>query len=45
MSRLEQLITTGDLIAELAARSPRLGGNDGGWQGLTIYRFAEPTRP
>lgn len=29
MSQLEQLITTGDLIAELAARSPRLGGNDG----------------
>ncbi|WP_427896030.1 AraC family transcriptional regulator N-terminal domain-containing protein [Kribbella sp. GL6] len=38
-------MTTGDLIAELAARSPKLGGNDAGWPGLTIYRFVEPTQP
>lgn len=44
-SQVEQVITTGDLIAELAARAPRIGGNDGGWPGLTIYRFNEPTNP
>lgn len=44
-SHMEQLLTTGDLIAELAARAPKIGGNDGGWPGLTIYRFHEPTKP
>lgn len=44
-SQMEQLLTTGDLIAELAARAPKIGGNDGGWPGLTIYRFHEPTEP
>ncbi|WP_459974428.1 AraC family transcriptional regulator [Nocardioides pyridinolyticus] len=42
---MEHLITTGDLIAELAARAPKIGGNDGGWPGLTIYRFHEPMAP
>jgi AraC-like DNA-binding protein len=42
---MELSVTTGDLIAELAARAPRSGGNDGGWPGLTIYRFTEPTKP
>lgn len=45
MSQMEHLVTTGDLIAELAVRAPRIGGNDGGWPGLTIYRFTEPTQP
>src|SRR6266403_826616 len=44
-SHIEHLVTTGDLIAELASRAPRIGGNDGGWPGLTIYRFHEPTEP
>ncbi|GAB6986520.1 AraC family transcriptional regulator CmrA [Nocardioides pyridinolyticus] len=44
-SQMEHLITTGDLIAELAARAPKIGGNDGGWPGLTIYRFHEPMAP
>jgi AraC-like DNA-binding protein len=42
---MELSVTTGDLIAELAVRAPRSGGNDGGWPGLTIYRFTEPTKP
>jgi AraC-like DNA-binding protein len=42
---MEHRITTGDLIAELAARAPKIGGNDGGWPGLTIYRFHEPQEP
>jgi len=44
-SHIEHSVTTGDLIAELASRAPRIGGNDGGWPGLTIYRFHEPTEP
>jgi len=44
-SQMEHLVTTGDLIAALAARAPKEGGNDGGWPGLTIYRFTEPTQP
>lgn len=44
-TQMEHLITTGDLIAELAARAPKIGGNDGGWPGLTIYRFHEPQEP
>jgi AraC-like DNA-binding protein len=42
---MEQIITTGDLIAELGARAPKIGGNDGGWPGLTLYRFNEPQAP
>ncbi|HEX3783983.1 MAG TPA: AraC family transcriptional regulator [Pseudonocardiaceae bacterium] len=44
-TQMEHRITTGDLIAELAARAPKIGGNDGGWPGLTIYRFHEPQEP
>ena len=44
-SHMEQIITTGDLIAELGARAPNIGGNDGGWPGLTLYRFNEPQAP
>ncbi|HVT68279.1 MAG TPA: AraC family transcriptional regulator [Trebonia sp.] len=35
----------GDLIAELARRAPRAGGNTGVWPGLTIYRFTAPAGP
>ncbi|MFD9663617.1 AraC family transcriptional regulator N-terminal domain-containing protein [Rhodococcus sp. NPDC059968] len=45
INQIEQRITSGDLIAALAARAPRVGGNDGGWPGLTIYRFTEPMDP
>src|SRR5258705_3635680 len=44
-SHIEHSVTTGDLIAELASRAPRIGGNDGGWHGLTIYGFHEPAEP
>src|SRR5260370_20863462 len=44
-SHMEHSVTTGDLIAELASRAPRIGGNYGGWPGLTIYRFHQPTEP
>jgi len=44
-SHIEHVVTTGDLIAELASRAPRIGGNDGGWPGLTIYRFTAPAGP
>lgn len=37
--------TAGDLIAELSARAPNVGGNTGAWPGLTIYRFTEPVGP
>lgn len=43
--QMEHLITTGDLIAEVAARAPKIGGNDRGWPGLTLYRFHEPQEP
>ncbi|MFG2794481.1 AraC family transcriptional regulator N-terminal domain-containing protein [Streptomyces sp. NPDC048419] len=42
---MQQIITTGDLIAEVGARAPKIGGNDGGWPGLTLYRFNEPQAP
>jgi AraC-like DNA-binding protein len=42
---IEHQVSSGDLIQELAARAPNIGGNDGGWPGLTIYRFTEPTEP
>jgi AraC-like DNA-binding protein len=38
-------ITSGDLIAELAARTPVEGGNPDHWPGLTIYRFTSPVGP
>jgi AraC-like DNA-binding protein len=42
---IEHRMNSGDLISELAARAPDVGGNDGGWPGLTIYRFTEPMAP
>ena len=38
-------VTSGELIAELAARAPRAGANTGTWPGLTIYRFTAPAGP
>ncbi len=34
-----------ELIAELAARAPKEGANNGIWPGLTIYRFTSPVGP
>lgn len=42
---LDDRMTSGDLIAELACRAPQPGPNTGVWPGLTIYRFLEPTQP
>ena len=41
----ERPVTSGELIAELAARAPRAGANTGTWPGLTVYRFTAPTGP
>src|ERR1700729_3371375 len=41
----ERPVTSGELIAELAARAPRAGANTGAWPGLTVYRFTAPTGP
>src|ERR1035438_4018095 len=43
--QLDRPATSGDLIAELAARAPAVGANAGTWPGLTIYRFTAPTGP
>jgi len=37
--------TSGDLVAELAARTPSVGANQDGWPGLTCYRFTGPVAP
>ena len=42
---LDETNTSGDLLAEIGARTPELGGNAGGWPGLTMYRFTQPTSP
>lgn len=42
---LEERHTAGDLLAEIAARAPVLGGNPGGWPGLTFYRYPRPVAP
>jgi AraC-like DNA-binding protein len=42
---IDDRVTSGDLIAELAARAPATGANTGHWPGLTIYRFTAPTGP
>src|ERR1044072_7692507 len=42
---IDDQVTSGDLIAELAARAPDAGANAGHWPGLTIYRFTAPTGP
>ncbi|MFC4534650.1 AraC family transcriptional regulator [Sphaerisporangium dianthi] len=44
-SELEHRVSSADLISALAARAPEIGGNDGGWPGLTLYRFTEPMAP
>ena len=38
-------VSSGELIAELAARAPKVGANTGVWPGLTIYRFTSPVGP
>jgi AraC-like DNA-binding protein len=38
-------VSSGELIAELSARAPKVGANTGVWPGLTIYRFTSPVGP
>ena len=38
-------VSSGELIAELSARAPKVGANTGVWPGLTIYRFTSPIGP
>lgn len=45
LNPLEFRIAPGDLVAELRARAPKIGTNDGLWPGLTIYRFDAPAVP
>ncbi|MCQ4084128.1 AraC family transcriptional regulator [Streptomyces sp. RB6PN25] len=42
---LDETHTSGDLLAEIRTRTPEIGGNLGGWPGLTLYRFTQPTAP
>jgi AraC-like DNA-binding protein len=42
---LEEIRTSGDLLAEIAGRAPEPGANPGGWPGLTFYRYTAPTSP
>ena len=42
---LPKLVSSGDLIAELAATAPKPGANTGVWPGLTVYRFTGPAGP
>jgi AraC-like DNA-binding protein len=42
---IDDRVTAGDLVAELAARATLEGGNTGHWPGLTIYRFTSPVGP
>jgi AraC-like DNA-binding protein len=44
-SEIEYRASSADLVSVLAARTPDIGGNDGGWPGLTLYRFTEPMAP
>jgi AraC-type transcriptional regulator N-terminus len=44
-SEIEYRLSSIDLVSALTARTPDTGGNDGGWPGLTLYRFTEPTAP
>jgi AraC-like DNA-binding protein len=44
-SEIEYRVSSTDLVAALTARTPDLGANDGGWPGLTLYRFTEPMAP
>lgn len=45
LNPLEFRITPGDLVAELKARTPKIGINEGLWPGLTMYRFDAPAVP
>ena len=45
LNPLEFRITPGDLVAELKARAPKIGTNEGLWPGLAIYRFDAPAAP
>jgi len=38
-------VSSTDLVSTLTVRTPGIGGNDGGWPGLTLYRFTEPMAP
>ncbi|WP_436388649.1 AraC family transcriptional regulator [Amycolatopsis sp. MEPSY49] len=42
---LEERHTARDLLAEISARTPVLGGNPGNWPGLTFYRYTQPAEP
>ena len=44
-SEIEHRVSSTDLVSTIAARAGRIGGNDGGWPGLTLYRFTAPTAP
>lgn len=41
----EERLTAGDLIAEMAAKAPKVGPNECAWPGLTVYRFTDPVAP
>jgi AraC-like DNA-binding protein len=45
LNPMEFRVAPGDLVAELKARAPKIGTNDGLWPGLTIYRFDAPAVP
>lgn len=42
---LEEVHTSGELLNEIASRSPDIGANHCSWPGLTLYRFTAPTEP
>jgi AraC-like DNA-binding protein len=42
---LAEVHTSGDLLAELRTRTPRLGGNQDSWPGLTCFRYTQPQSP
>jgi hypothetical protein len=44
-SEIEYRVSSTDLVSTLTARTPGIGGNHGGWPGLTLYRFTEPMAP
>ncbi|WP_143770351.1 AraC family transcriptional regulator [Pseudonocardia dioxanivorans] len=45
LRQLDEIHTSGDLLTEIRSRAPELGGNNGGWPGLTFYRFTHPAAP
>lgn len=42
---LQETHTSGDLLAEIAARAPLVGANSGAWPGLTFYHYVQPMSP